>query len=99
MSEDAMTSGFFRVVRLDLDKGELELDENGLDDPGAEIVYCEWNPLFYRGGEEDIGRIHLRGKVIEVEGLGWQIYKNCIGHPNKALEAEMQKGWIKIPIK
>ena len=72
-----MKSGYFRVLRFEPEKGELELSEHGLDEPGARIAYCEWNEL-YEEPYVPYGLIVLDdGQRFECDQLVHEIFRHC----------------------
>lgn len=72
-----MKNGYFRVLRFEPEKGELELSEHGLDEPGVQIAYCEWNELFEEP-YKPYGLIVLDdGQRFECDQLVHLVFANC----------------------
>lgn len=78
-------TGYFRVLSYNEETGDLELGENGLDEPDAEIVYGEWHDI-NSCAEEMFGRIFFRDRWVEVPELAMKVKVHCT-------EVEMDRIW------
>lgn len=59
-----MKTAYFRVIKFIPDERVLQLDTEGLDDPNADIVYCEWDDS---PGQGQVGycKVHHGDNVYE----------------------------------
>lgn len=71
-----MPSGYFRVVRFIPEENLLQLDCDGLSDPNADVVYCEWeysrhqlSCVVYHGDNKYESRYYLPAVITAISNM------------------------------